>query len=98
MPEPNTVFALVVATLIGAIFHLLFGGRGRRLVLFLVMSWVGFGMGDAAGRSLGIALVMIGDLHFAFALVGCIVTLLLVHIFTSGRSARRQPSRRARRS
>jgi uncharacterized membrane protein YjjP (DUF1212 family) len=97
MPEPNTVFAFVTATLIGALFHLIFGGRGRRLLLFIVMSWLGFGMGDAAGRSLGIALFKVGDLHFAFAISGCVFVLLLVHIFTSGRATRRRPNRRVRR-
>lgn len=91
MPEPNTAFALIVATLIGALFHLILGGRWRRLLLFLLVSWVGFGAGDAAGRTLGVTALMIGDLHLATAIIGTLFLLFLTHVFTSGRA---QPRRR----
>lgn len=85
MPGPVFVFAFVVATLIGSIFHFIFGGDARRLALFLLAAWIGFALGHAAGRSFEITLFPIGELRFVPALVGALFTLFSVLIFTSSR-------------
>lgn len=85
MPNPNIAFAFVIATLIGALFHLVMGGRGRRLLLFLVSAWVGFALGNAAGQVLGVNIVTIGDLRILPASFGALFTLFVAHILTTGR-------------
>ncbi|MGJ3240508.1 MAG: hypothetical protein ACFE0Q_17500 [Anaerolineae bacterium] len=85
MPGPVFVFAFVVATLIGACFHLIFGGNARRLALFLLAAWVGFALGHAAGVSFAVALFPIGELRIVAAVAGALFTLFSVLIFTAGR-------------
>jgi len=85
MPSPIFVFAFVVATLIGAIFHFIFGGDARRMALFLLAGWIGFALGQAVGRSFDIAIYSIGELRIVPAIAGALLTLFAVLIFTSER-------------
>lgn len=91
MPGPLFVFAFVVATLIGAGFHLVWGGNARRLALFLLAGWAGFAIGHFAGQSFAIQLFIIGDLYIATAVIGALFMLIAALIFTS---ERRQTRRR----
>jgi hypothetical protein len=92
MLGPVFVFAFTIATLIGASFHLIFGGDARRLALFLLAAWVGFALGHTAGQSFGFDLFSIGELRILPAVLGALFTLSMVLIFTSqrnqGRSSR----------
>ena len=85
MLGPLFVFAFTVATLIGASFHLIFGGDARRLALFLLAAWIGFALGHTAGQSFGIALFSIGELSIIPAVIGAVFSLIMVLIFTSER-------------
>ena len=42
MPNPILIFAFVIATMYGLGFHVIMGGNARRMVLFIVTSWLGF--------------------------------------------------------
>ena len=86
------VFAFVIATLMGAVFHLVFGGDARRLALFLLAGWIGFGLGQAAGQSFAIEFYAIGDLRIIPAVIGALFNLIAVLIFTGSRR-QRGPSR-----
>jgi hypothetical protein len=90
MPGPTSVFAFVVATLMGSLFHVIFGGNARRLAAFLLASWLGFVVGQLAGKSLNIEIYPVGDLHLVPAGMGALFTLFAVLIFTSDRN---RPSR-----
>lgn len=90
MPGPNFVFSLIIATLLGAAFHLIAGGNARRLVLFLVSAWVGFTLGQIAGDAFEISLFRIGDLRIVPATIGALFMILLAYVFTSGRTTRRR--------
>lgn len=92
MLGPNATFAFVIATLVGALFHLLAGGGVARLSLFLLAGWAGFGLGQVAGVSFSLDFLAIGDLHIVPALAGSFLALLVAHIFSS----QRKPSRRTR--
>lgn len=85
MPGPVFVFAFVIATLIGASFHFIFGGDARRLALFLLAAWIGFALGHAAGNSFEITLMPIGELRIIPAIIGALFTLFSVLIFTAER-------------
>jgi membrane associated rhomboid family serine protease len=89
MPDPIFTFAFVVATLMGALFHLVVGGEARRLALFLLAGWLGFAMGQVLGNSLDIQLFMIGEIRMVAATMGAVFALFVAYIFTSDRSRRR---------
>lgn len=91
MPGPLFVFAFVVATAIGAGFHLIFGGNARRLALFLLAGWAGFALGQIAGQTFSVTVFVIGDLYIVTSVVGSLSMLIAALIFTSDRrSARRR--------
>jgi uncharacterized membrane protein YeaQ/YmgE (transglycosylase-associated protein family) len=61
------------------------GGDARRLALFLLAGWVGFGLGQFFGTSIGIGVFNIGTLRIATASLGAIVALFVTHILTRER-------------
>ena len=77
MPNPVFAFACIIATMYGLAFYVLKGGTPRRLVLFVVTSWVGFLLGQYIGDSLQLDSLRIGTIHLlpatvtAFALLAC---------------------------
>lgn len=89
MPGPVFVFAFVVATLYGSVFHFIFGGNPRRLAIFLLAAWIGFALGHAAGNSFEFNLLPIGELKIIPASAGALFTLFAVLIFTSDRRSSR---------
>jgi uncharacterized membrane protein YeaQ/YmgE (transglycosylase-associated protein family) len=92
MPDPVITFAFVIATLIGAVFHFVVGGDARRLAMFLLAGWLGFGIGHLLGNTLDIDLLMIGELRMLSAATGAMFALFVAYILTTDRSGRR-PSR-----
>jgi uncharacterized membrane protein YeaQ/YmgE (transglycosylase-associated protein family) len=85
MLGPTVIFAFVIATLMGALFHLFVGGNARRLALFLLAGWIGFALGHLGGKSLGITVFPIGELLIIPAVIGALFTLITAFIFTSER-------------
>jgi uncharacterized membrane protein YeaQ/YmgE (transglycosylase-associated protein family) len=95
MPGPGLVFAFILATLYGVIFHLILGGDARRLALFLLSSWIGFVFGQFLGLVLEIDLFRLGGLRVLPATIGAFFTLFAVRALTTGQR-RRRPIRRGR--
>jgi hypothetical protein len=89
LPSPNTTFAFIVATLYGAIFHLIFGGDARRLALFLLSGWIGFGLGHVFGVIFDISIFNIGTLRLVTATLGALVALVAAYFFTSKTTQKR---------
>lgn len=89
MPGPTLIFGFILATLFGAVFHLVFGGDARRLALFLLAGWAGFGMGHVLGVILDINFLNIGTLRVLSASVSALVVLTLVLIVTVKRPRKR---------
>lgn len=88
MPAPGTTFGFILATLYGAGFHLVVGGDIRRLALFLLSAWVGFGLGHMLGITFGINILNIGTLRVLAATIGAVVALAVAHILTSNQKRR----------
>lgn len=89
MPGPSIIFSFILATLYGAAFHLVSGGDARRLALFLLAAWLGFGLGHALGELFDLTLLDIGSLHMLPATVGAWLALVVARLLT--RSAGRRP-------
>ena len=89
MPGPTLTFGFIVATLLGALFHVVLGGDARRLATFLLSGWLGFVAGHLAGVLLSVEILNVGTLRFLPAVFGAIIALIFAQAFTSQRSSRR---------
>ena len=79
MTLPSFVLGAVIATLLGAAFHLWRGGGLGRLVLYLLLAWVGFWAGHWAAANLGWDLFRVGPLFLGVAILGSLGALFGGH-------------------
>ncbi|HUH98064.1 MAG TPA: hypothetical protein VLZ89_11935 [Anaerolineales bacterium] len=82
MTIPALVLAFVIALLIGAMFHLFFGGGLGRLFLYLVLSLLGFAAGQWVGAWRDWILFPIGTLNLGMATIGSLVFLFVGYWFS----------------
>lgn len=73
------VFGLIIATLMGALFHLWKGGNLGRLLLYLIFAWIGFFAGHMLGGALGWDFASVGGLRLGPALLIGAVALFVGH-------------------
>ena len=76
MTIPSLIFAFLIASLYGALYHLIRGGRLRRLLLFLILGWTGFVLGHLVGIWQGWSLFPLGELNLGLSTLGSLVFLL----------------------
>lgn len=79
MTFPAFVFGSFLALLFGSFFHLILGGDFKKLILYLITSWVGFWVGDFAGNELGILFFQIGLINLGFAVIGSLIFLAIIY-------------------
>lgn len=89
LPGPTITFGFILATLLGALCHLILGGDARRLALFLLASWLGFLFGHMLGATLGLDIFNVGKLRIVSAMFGSIATLIITQALTSKRTSKR---------
>ena len=77
MTLPSTLFALIVATFIGAFYHLIRGGGFWRLIFYLFLSALGFTVGHLVGLWRGWILFPFGSLNLGLSSLGSILLLAL---------------------
>ncbi len=77
MTLPTLLFALLVALLYGALYHLLRGGGFWRLLLYLGLSILGFAAGHLIGIWRGWLLLPLGPLNLGLSSIGSILVLLI---------------------
>jgi len=79
MNSATTIFGLVIAVLIGALFHLWKDGGFWRLVLYLFSSILGFFLGHWLAGSFNLNLFNVGGLRLLGAAAGSILVLFLIN-------------------
>lgn len=79
MTLPNLLFGFTLSTLYGAAFHLWRGGGAGRLLLNLILGWVGFWIGHFAAGQLGLTFANIGPLNLGSATLASLVFLGVGH-------------------
>ncbi len=79
MTTPTLLFGLVISTLYGAGFHLWRGGSSGSLILYLILSWIGFWIGHFAGNSLEWTFGSIGQLRLGMATLTSLAFLAIGH-------------------
>jgi hypothetical protein len=77
MTLPLILIALLIALLAGAIFHILRGGGGWRLLLYLALSVFGFAVGQGLSVWRGWRLLTFGALDIGTGLIGSLILLTL---------------------
>ena len=75
MTIPAIFFGILVSTFIGAAFHLWKNGGVGRLLLYVLLAWIGFWAGHIAGMVLNWSFFSVGPLNFGMALLGCVLIL-----------------------
>jgi hypothetical protein len=76
MTLPSLLLGAVVSSLFGAVFHLLRGGGLGRLLLYMILSWVGFWAGHALASHFNWNFDRLGGLHIGTACVFSIIFLV----------------------
>jgi hypothetical protein len=77
MITPAFMFSFLVASFLGAAFHFWKGGGGGRLILYLILSYIGFFLGNWLGTSREISFLMIGHISGGFGALGSLILLFL---------------------
>jgi hypothetical protein len=73
------IFGWLMATLLGAIFHLWRDGGFWKLLLYLGLSWAGFWLGNWAAGTWGATFLVVGGLNLGLALIGGLIFLFVGH-------------------
>ncbi|NHZ71605.1 MAG: hypothetical protein GWP17_00760 [Aquificales bacterium] len=71
------VLGFLLATAYGAGFHLIIGGPAKRILIYILASWLGFAVGHFMGDLLNIELLKLGALHLLTASLGSWLALIL---------------------
>jgi len=82
MTAPALFYGILLATLLGSLFHLWKGGGVGRFLFLLVLSWTGFYLGHLVGIRWNIPFLMIGPINGGFGILGSILLLLVGNWFT----------------
>jgi len=95
MSLPNLLIGLILSTLLGAAFHLWRGGGFFKLILFILLGWLGFWIGHFAAQSLGLRFFNLGALNLGAAVLVSLLFLFigqwLSPVKPPERPARRRP-------
>lgn len=77
MTFPAIVFSFFIATLLGSFLHLWRGGGLFKLILYLVLSWIGFFGGHLLAESFSINFLDLGPIHLGMGILGSVLLLAL---------------------
>jgi hypothetical protein len=75
MTLPSVLLGVVIALLVGALYHFLRNGGGWRLLLYLGFSILGFAAGQLVGMWRGWNFFMLGPLNLGMGVAGSILFL-----------------------
>ena len=77
MNFPSFFLALLIASLLGALFHLLRGGGPKRILFYLILAWGGFFIGHFFAAWSGWFLFRIGALNAGIASLSALLFLFV---------------------
>jgi len=75
MTLPSFLIGIVISSLYGAIFHLWRGGGLGRLILYIILAWIGFWAGHFTGNALNWTFFSLGPLRLGTATIGTVISL-----------------------
>ncbi len=77
MTFPAFIFSFFLALIFGSFLHLWRGGSPGKLVLYLVLSLIGFFGGHIIANILSLQFFQVGTINLGFGILGSIVLLAL---------------------
>ena len=77
MTFPALIFGVLLSSVYGTAFHFWKGGGLGKLVLFVLLAWVGFWSGQILGAQLGWRFASIGPLNTGMATLGSALVLFV---------------------
>jgi hypothetical protein len=75
--SPAFVLSLVLASLYGALFHLIWGKSWSDFFLYWVSAILGFGLGQAIGNVIALKVLLVGEVHLLEASLVCWAALFI---------------------
>jgi uncharacterized membrane protein YeaQ/YmgE (transglycosylase-associated protein family) len=82
MALPSLLFGFLISTLLGAILHLILGGGFGRLVLYIILGWIGFWSGQGIASHFGWSFDRLGELHLMTDSALCVLFILVGYYFS----------------
>ena len=82
MTLPALLFGALIASIYGAVYHLIRDGRPGRLLLYLVFSWIGFAAGHLLAAWRGWLFLPVGPINFGLATLGSLLLLVAGDVAT----------------
>ena len=79
MTLPAFIFGMLISTLYGAAFHLFRGGGFGRLILYILLGWLGFWGGHVLASNLNWTFASLGPLHIGIATISSFLFLFIGH-------------------
>lgn len=79
MTLPAMIFGFIVSTLYGAAFHVWRGSGAGRLLLYLILGWLGFWTGHFLAARWGWTFGKLGPLNLGMASAGSLIFLAIGH-------------------
>lgn len=76
MTLPALLFAFLLALLYGAVYHLIRNGGFWRLILYFILSLVGFASGHFMGLWRGWVFIPLGSLNLGMSSLGSLIILI----------------------
>jgi|OpeIllAssembly_1097287.scaffolds.fasta_scaffold537569_2 hypothetical protein len=76
MTIPSILFALIIASFYGVLYHLIRNGGFWRLIFCLGLSVIGFAAGHLAGYLFGWLLIPLGSLNLGLSSIGSLIFLV----------------------
>ncbi len=75
MTLPGITLSIVIASLYGSLYHLVRSDGGKRLLLYLILSWIGFGLGHWMGEARHWMFFRLGAINLGTATIGSYLLL-----------------------
>ena len=79
MTVPAALFGVLIATLLGVMAHLIFGGSLAKLIGLVLLAWVAFWAGHFLAVRLGLQFLSVGPLRVGMAVLTTLLILPIGH-------------------
>lgn len=79
MTYPAFLFGTLISLSLSAFFHFIFGGDLKKLLLYLIVGWVGFWAGHSIANQFSWFFLEFGVIHLGAAIIGEIIFLWIAY-------------------